>query len=98
MASPTGFHSSKTTLGAALDALWSRAHIGLREKALWRMLYATAARASEVLALDVEDLDVGRKRAAISGKAATGRSSCGTRRRHGSSPATWPAAAEGRSL
>ena len=41
---------------------------GLREKALWRMLYATAARASEVLALDVEDLDVGRKRAAISGK------------------------------
>ena len=53
---------------AALDALWSRAHIGLREKALWRMLYATAARASEVLALDVEDLDVGRKRAAISGK------------------------------
>ena len=53
---------------AALDALWSRADIGLREKALWRMLYATAARASEVLALDVEDLDVGRKRAAISGK------------------------------
>ena len=32
------------------------------------MLYATAARASEVLALDVENLDVGRKRAAISGK------------------------------
>ena len=32
------------------------------------MLYATAARASEVLALDVEDLDVGRKRAAIRGK------------------------------
>ena len=29
----------------ALDALWSRADIGLREKALWRMLYATAARA-----------------------------------------------------
>ena len=53
---------------AALDALWSRADIGLREKTLWRMLYATAARASEVLALDVEDLDVGRKRAAISGK------------------------------
>ena len=31
----------------ALDALWSRADIGLREKALWRMLYATAARASD---------------------------------------------------
>ena len=27
---------------AALDALWSRADIGLRKKALWRMLYATA--------------------------------------------------------
>ena len=52
----------------ALDALWSRADIGLREKALWRMLYATAARASEVLALDVEDLDLGRRRAAIRGK------------------------------
>ena len=52
----------------ALDTLWTRADIGLREKALWRMLYATAARASEVLALDVENLDVGRKRAAISGK------------------------------
>ena len=53
---------------AALDALWSRADIGLREKVLWRMLYATAARASEVLALDIEDLDLGRKRAAIRGK------------------------------
>ena len=53
---------------AALDALWSRAPIGLREKALWRMLYATAARANAGLALDVEDLDVGRKRAAIRGK------------------------------
>ena len=84
---------------AALDALWSRADIGLREKVLWRMLYATAARASEVLALDIEDLDLGRKRAAIRGaRAATERSSCGTRRRPGSSPATWPAAAEGRSL
>ena len=30
-----------------VDALWSRADIGLREKALWRMLYATAARASD---------------------------------------------------
>ena len=52
----------------ALDALWSRADIGLREKVLWRMLYATAARASEVLALDIGDLDLGRERAAIRGK------------------------------
>ena len=36
----------------ALAALWSRADIGLREKALWRMLYATAARASVVRQAD----------------------------------------------
>ena len=36
-----------------LDQLWSRADVGLREKVLWRMLYATAARASEILALNV---------------------------------------------
>ena len=52
----------------ALETLWSRADIGLWEKALWRMLYATAARASEVLALDIEDLDLGRNRTAIRGK------------------------------
>ena len=57
----------------ALDTLWSHADIGLREKALWRMLYATAARSTE-------------------------RSSCGTRRQHGSSPVTWPVAAAVRSL
>jgi integrase len=30
----------------------------LRERTLWRMLYETAARAVEVLALNVEDLDL----------------------------------------
>ena len=52
----------------ALDALWSRPEIALREKLLWRMLYATAARAGEILALNIEDLDLGRKRAAITAK------------------------------
>ena len=51
-----------------LDALWSRGEVPLREKLLWRMLYATAARASEVLAVNVEDLDLARKRATITGK------------------------------
>jgi integrase/recombinase XerC/integrase/recombinase XerD len=51
-----------------LEAMWSRSAISLREKLFWRMLYATAARASEVLSLDIEDLDLGRKRAAITGK------------------------------
>ena len=51
-----------------LETLWSRRDINLREKALWRMLYETAARAGEVLALNIEDMDLARKRAVIIGK------------------------------
>ena len=40
----------------------------VREKTLWWMLYETAARANEVLALDVTDLDVARRRAVVAGK------------------------------
>ena len=43
-----------------LEKLWSRRDIDLREKTLWRMLYETAARAGEILALNVEDLDLPR--------------------------------------
>ncbi len=39
--------------------------VPLREKTLWRMLYETAARASEVLALDIEDLDLPGRRAKV---------------------------------
>ncbi|MGS2648298.1 hypothetical protein [Streptosporangium sp. LJ11] len=45
---------AKTTI----HRLLSRRDVPLREKTLWRMLYETAARASEILALDVEDLDL----------------------------------------
>ena len=51
-----------------LEELWRRRTVPLREKTLWRMLYETAARASEVLALDVEDLDRARRRARIRSK------------------------------
>ena len=51
-----------------LEQLWSRPDIGLREKTLWRMLYETAARTNELLALNIEDLDVGRKQAVVIGK------------------------------
>jgi integrase len=34
----------------------------VREKALWRLLYETAARASEALALHIEDLELNNKR------------------------------------
>ena len=51
-----------------LDELWRRRNVPLREKTVWRMLYETAARASEVLALDVEDLDRPQRRARVVSK------------------------------
>ena len=50
-----------------LEALW-RADLPLREKALWRLLYDSAARAEEVLGLDVDDLDLDDKTAMVVGK------------------------------
>ena len=43
----------------------SSAGVALREKTLWRLLYETAARASEVLGLDVDDLDLRNRRARV---------------------------------
>jgi len=43
---------------ARVDRLLSRRDIPLREKTLWRMLYETAARSAEVLALDIGGLDL----------------------------------------
>ena len=51
-----------------LETLWSRRNINLREKTLWRMMYETAARTGEILALNVEYLDIARKRTVIIGK------------------------------
>lgn len=53
---------------AAIERLLTRRDVPLREKTLWRMLYETAARASEILALDVDDLDLPARRAAIVSK------------------------------
>lgn len=50
-----------------VEALWRR-DVPLREKTLWRLLYETAARAGEILALDVEDLDLANKRARVHSK------------------------------
>jgi integrase len=41
---------------AELERLWRRDDLGVREKALWRLLYETAARATEALSINVEDL------------------------------------------
>jgi integrase/recombinase XerC/integrase/recombinase XerD len=51
-----------------LERLFMRETVPLREKTLWRLLYETASRASEILALDVEDLDLPNKRARIRSK------------------------------
>jgi integrase len=53
---------------ARLERLLSRRDVPLREKTLWRMLYETAARASEILGLDVEDLDLEQRRAPVRSK------------------------------
>ncbi|WP_211370137.1 site-specific integrase [Nonomuraea turkmeniaca] len=39
-----------------LDKLFTDNQRGLRERVLWRMLYETAARAEEILSLNIEDL------------------------------------------
>ena len=53
---------------ARVERLLSRRDVPLREKTLWRMLYETAARASEILALNVEDLDLEQRRAPVRSK------------------------------
>lgn len=52
----------------ALERLWRRVDIPLREKTLWRLAYETAARANELLSLDVQDLDLPNKRALVVSK------------------------------
>ena len=48
-----------------VDQLLTRKDVSLRERTLWRMLYETAARSAEVLALDVEDLDLPNRQAKV---------------------------------
>jgi integrase len=53
---------------AELERLWRRGDLGVREKALWRFLYETAARATEALSINVEDLDLDNKRVRVRSK------------------------------
>jgi len=50
---------------AEVDRLLTRKDVGLRDRVLWRLLYETAARSGEVLALNVEDLDLPNLRARV---------------------------------
>jgi integrase len=52
---------------AQVTAIW-KLDVPLRDKALWRMLYETAARAEEVLGLDAGDLDMPGKRGRVISK------------------------------
>ena len=56
---------------AQLERLWRRSDVAVREKALWRLLYETAARASEVLSLDVDDLELENRARSCAARAAT---------------------------
>jgi integrase len=60
-----------------IDRLLGRRDIHLREKTLWRMLYETAARAEELLTLNIEDLDLAGRRCQVKAKGAKSK----TRRR-----------------
>ena len=48
-----------------VEELLTREGVALREKTLWRLLYESAARAGEVLELDVDDLDLANRRARV---------------------------------
>lgn len=61
----------------AVDRLIARREVHLREKTLWRMLYETAARAEEILGVNIEGLDFAGRRCPVKAKGARSK----TRRR-----------------
>lgn len=58
----------RVILARQLEALWRRGDIPLRDKAFWRLAYDSAARAGELLSLDLADLDLDAKTATVTGK------------------------------
>lgn len=61
-------NATRAVARSAIERALTRRDVPLREKTLWRLLYETAARASEVLALNIEDLDLDARRAPIRSK------------------------------
>jgi integrase len=59
---------TKAVSRSRIDRLCRRRDVPLREKTLWRMLYESASRASAILALNIEDLDLPNKQAKITAK------------------------------
>src|SRR5919199_5014376 len=58
-------HTELVAYSCAYLGCTRRSDVTLRERALWRLLYETAARANEILALDIDNLDLVNKRARI---------------------------------
>ncbi|MDI9885834.1 site-specific integrase [Streptomyces sp. HNM0645] len=54
----------------AIDRLIARREVHLREKTLWRMLYETAARAEEILGVNIEELDFAGRRCPVKAEGA----------------------------
>ncbi|MGI5201230.1 tyrosine-type recombinase/integrase [Spirillospora sp. CA-108201] len=54
-----------------VTAILDRRDVALRDKTLRRLLYESAARADEVLAFNIDELDLGGKRGRITGKGGT---------------------------
>ena len=54
----------------AIDRLIAHREVGLREKTLYRMLYESAARAEEILGINIEDLDLAGRRCPVKAKGA----------------------------
>ncbi|MFG6201125.1 site-specific integrase [Nonomuraea sp. JJY05] len=54
----------------AIDRLIARRDVGIRQKTLCRLLYETAARAEEILTLNIEDLDLTARQARAKAKGA----------------------------
>jgi hypothetical protein len=82
---------------AQVERLFARRDLPLRERTLWRLLYETAARANELLALDAEDLDLANRRARVHSKGARSSGCSGRPGRRSTSPACWPAGPADRS-
>jgi integrase len=53
---------------AEIEGIRRRKNVALRDRTLWLLLYETAARASEALSLNIEDLDLPNKKARVVGK------------------------------
>lgn len=60
----------------AVDRLIARREVHLREKTLWRMLYETSARAEEILAANIEELDFAGRRCPVKANGARTKARC----------------------